>query len=50
LIICTEWQVFRKADPQAIKSRLKNPVVFDGRNIFKPEAMRDLGFTYFFVG
>jgi UDPglucose 6-dehydrogenase len=50
LIVCTEWEVFRKADLNLIKSQLKNPVVFDGRNIYDPVTMRDMGFTYSFVG
>ncbi|AEB07997.1 UDP-glucose dehydrogenase family protein [Desulfobacca acetoxidans] len=50
LIINTEWEVYKNAELNLIKSRMKNPVVFDGRNIYDPAKMREMGFTYFFVG
>lgn len=50
LIICTEYQIFREADPRIIGQRLQQKVIFDGRNIFDPQTMRELGFTYFCIG
>ncbi len=50
LVICTDWDEFRHPDFEAIKSRMKTPVVFDGRNLFRIDAMRDAGFTYYSVG
>jgi UDPglucose 6-dehydrogenase len=50
LAIVTEWNEFREPDFDKIRSLLKNPVVFDGRNIYSPEQMRALGFTYFSIG
>jgi UDPglucose 6-dehydrogenase len=50
LAIVTEWNEFREPDFDKIRSLLKKPVVFDGRNIYSPEQMRALGFTYFSIG
>ncbi len=50
LIICTEWGVFRRPDYERMKSLMKSPVVFDGRNIFEPDRMKARGFAYFGVG
>jgi UDPglucose 6-dehydrogenase len=50
LAIVTEWNEFREPDFDKIRSMLKTPVVFDGRNIYSPEQMRALGFTYFSIG
>jgi UDPglucose 6-dehydrogenase len=50
LIIVTEWKVFRSPNFQDIKAALKNPLIFDGRNLYQPEAMRDLGFDYRAIG
>jgi UDPglucose 6-dehydrogenase len=50
LAIVTEWNEFREPDFEKMKSLLKSPVVFDGRNIYSPEHMRQLGFTYFSIG
>ena len=50
LIICTEWKNFRAPDFQLIKSALKNPVIFDGRNLYEPERMVEYGFEYYAVG
>ena len=50
LIIMTEWNVFRSPDFQAVKSRLINPVVFDGRNIYNPAVMQEMGFSYYSIG
>jgi UDPglucose 6-dehydrogenase len=50
LVILTDWQEFRNPDFQAIRERLKKPVIFDGRNLFEPEFVRREGFTYHCVG
>jgi len=50
LAIVTEWNEFREPDFEKMRSLLKAPVVFDGRNIYSPEQMRALGFTYFSIG
>jgi UDPglucose 6-dehydrogenase len=50
LAILTEWQEFREPDFARMKKLLKNPVIFDGRNIYQPEQMKALGFTYYSIG
>ena len=50
LLILTEWAEFREPDFEQVKQRLKEPVIFDGRNLYEPERMRDLGFTYYSIG
>ena len=50
LIVVTEWNEFRRPNFQRIKELLKNPVVFDGRNIYDPAEMRKMGFTYYSIG
>jgi UDPglucose 6-dehydrogenase len=50
LVICTEWNEFRRPNLDRVKELLKEPLVFDGRNIFSPDEMREKGFTYFSVG
>lgn len=50
LIVATEWQEFREADLERVRTTMKQPVVFDGRNIFKPKQMRSAGFTYYSIG
>ena len=50
LAIVTEWNEFREPDFKKMRQLMKSPVVFDGRNIYSPEHMRDLGFTYFSFG
>jgi len=50
LAICTEWQEFRSPDFDTLKARLKAPVIFDGRNLYDPEFLRGLGFTYYAIG
>ncbi|RJF97931.1 hypothetical protein D3871_04910 [Noviherbaspirillum saxi] len=50
LIIITEWKTFRSPDFQQIKALLKNPVIFDGRNLFKPWAMAHAGIEYHGIG
>jgi len=50
LVICTEWQNFRAADLHLIKEALKTPAVFDGRNMYEPEKMKNLGLDYYSIG
>jgi len=50
LLIITEWNEFRNPDFDLLKKSLKNPVIFDGRNIFSLEKMTELGFTYYSIG
>jgi len=50
LAIVTEWNEFREPDFVKMRTLLKAPVVFDGRNIYSPEQMQALGFTYFSIG
>lgn len=50
LLLVTEWSEFRMPDWQKIRASLKQPVVFDGRNIYDPEELRERGFDYFSVG
>ena len=50
LVIITEWDMFRALDLGRLKKALKNPIVVDLRNIYRPGPMRDLGFTYVSVG
>ena len=50
LIVVTEWDEFRNPDLRAVKALLKNPIIIDGRNIYDPKEMRDLGFTYLGIG
>ena len=50
LVIVTEWNEFRRPDFDKIKGLLKQPVIFDGRNLFEPKKMAQLGFEYEGIG
>ena len=50
LVMFTEWKSFREPDFEKIKSLLKSPLVFDGRNIYEPQRMKELGFQYHSIG
>ena len=50
LAIVTEWREFRSPDFDVIKARLRTPVIFDGRNLYEPSLLRQLGFKYFAIG
>jgi UDPglucose 6-dehydrogenase len=50
LVIVTEWKEFRSPDFDGLKGRLKQPVIFDGRNLYDPELVRSAGFEYFPIG
>jgi UDPglucose 6-dehydrogenase len=49
-VIVTEWKEFRSPDFDGLKGRLKQPVIFDGRNLYDPELVRSAGFEYFPIG
>jgi UDPglucose 6-dehydrogenase len=50
LVVVTEWPLFRSPDFGAIKRALKQPVIFDGRNLYDPATTRQLGFTHYAIG
>ena len=50
LVIVTEWKAFRSPDFDQLKTNLKNPIIFDGRNLYEPQAMQELGFEYQAIG
>jgi UDPglucose 6-dehydrogenase len=50
LLLVTEWSEFRHPDFEDLKATLKQPIIFDGRNIFPRKKLRDLGFTYYGIG
>ncbi|EKD92639.1 MAG: UDP-glucose 6-dehydrogenase [uncultured bacterium] len=50
LVILTEWDEFRGVDLTAVKDRLKEPVIFDGRNIYPLEEVQEAGLTYIDIG
>lgn len=50
LILVTEWQSFRSPDFEEVLRRLKSPVIFDGRNQYKPSQMKELGIEYYSIG
>lgn len=50
LIVVTEWNVFRSPDFADMKQKMKSPVIFDGRNIYNPSLLKDMGFAYSSIG
>jgi len=50
LLIVTEWNEFRRPDFERMKRLLRAPVVFDGRNVYEPQVMREHGFVYYAIG
>jgi UDPglucose 6-dehydrogenase len=50
LAVVTEWNEFREPDFEKMRGLMRAPVIFDGRNIYSPDQMRTLGFTYFSIG
>ncbi|MFC4700049.1 UDP-glucose dehydrogenase family protein [Glaciecola siphonariae] len=50
LVICTEWQAFRAPDFELIKSKIADPVIFDGRNLFEPALISEYGLHYYGIG
>jgi len=50
LVICTEWKCFWNPDFELLKQSLKQPLIFDGRNLYDPQALKEMGFTYYAMG
>lgn len=50
LAINTEWGEFRNPDFAEMRRRMRNPIIFDGRNLYEPDSMREHGFTYYAIG
>ncbi|MDL2210701.1 UDP-glucose 6-dehydrogenase, partial [Desulfovibrio sp. OttesenSCG-928-O18] len=50
LLVVTEWNQFRTPDFSRIKAALSVPVIFDGRNLYSPSHLEEMGFTYISVG
>ncbi|MFO0728605.1 MAG: UDP-glucose/GDP-mannose dehydrogenase family protein [Myxococcota bacterium] len=50
LLVVTEWNEYRRPNFKRIKELLKQPYIFDGRNVYEPETMRKMGFTYSGIG
>jgi len=50
LIIVTEWKAFRSPDFDRLKQAMQNPIIFDGRNLYEPQSMTELGFEYYGIG
>lgn len=50
LVICTEWKTFRTVDFKWLKSELKSPIVIDGRNLYVPAELKEVGLSYYAVG
>ena len=50
IFIMTEWPIFRTPDFEKLSSILKGKVIFDGRNLYEPDAMKELGFVYYSIG
>ena len=50
LVVATEWQIFKSPDWALVRRRLKQPVVFDGRNLYSPQLMSDAGIEYHSIG
>jgi UDPglucose 6-dehydrogenase len=50
VVLVTEWNEFRNPDFERMKRILKSPVIFDGRNVYEPQQMAALGFTYYSMG
>lgn len=50
LVLATDWNEFKQLDFERIRQSMRSPVLMDGRNLYDPERMRELGFNYFGVG
>ena len=50
LLLATEWSEFAAQDLEQVRERMHTPLIFDGRNLFDPRTMSDLGFEYHAVG
>jgi UDPglucose 6-dehydrogenase len=50
LVVATEWNIFRMPDWSRIKRLMRGAAVFDGRNVYRPELVREMGFSYYGIG
>ncbi|MDH4069989.1 MAG: UDP-glucose/GDP-mannose dehydrogenase family protein [Ignavibacteria bacterium] len=50
LVVATEWNEFRRPDFERMKTLMRSPVIFDGRNIYDPARLSEKGFTYYGIG
>lgn len=50
LVINTDWTMFRTPDFDRLRQRLRQPVIFDGRNLYNPQKLAAAGFTYYYIG
>jgi UDPglucose 6-dehydrogenase len=50
LVVVTEWSEFREPDFERMKSLMRRPVIFDGRNIYNPATLKEMGFEYEGIG
>jgi UDPglucose 6-dehydrogenase len=50
LVVCTEWEEFSRLDLEKLRSVMAHPIVLDGRNVFDPKRMKELGFDYISIG
>jgi UDPglucose 6-dehydrogenase len=50
LVIVTEWKAFRSPDFEVVMQKLAHPIIFDGRNLYEPQAMQELGIEYHGIG
>lgn len=50
LAVCTEWPEFRRPDFDRMRSLLKAPIIFDGRNLYRPEKMKEFNWEYYSIG
>ena len=50
LLIVTEWPVFRQPDFELMINKMKQKVIFDGRNLYPTEQMKEMGFKYISIG
>ena len=50
LVIVTEWKEFRSPDFSQLKQKLKEKIIFDGRNLFDPQALKNVGIVYHSIG
>ena len=50
LVLVTEWLNYREPDFKQMKSMMRTPVIFDGRNVYNPQKMREIGFAYYGIG
>jgi UDPglucose 6-dehydrogenase len=50
LVICTEWKEYQHPDFTLMRKLMKQPLIFDGRNLYEPARLRDAGFSYYSIG